>query len=157
MNTFTSLRLSGLALLSLAASTFAAPADWVGKPLPSLSLSYLDKEPELKGKPAVVEFWATWCPPCRKSIPHLNELQSQYKSQGLNIVGISDEDKKTVENFRKSTPMQYTVALDKDGSLAQKFGLQGIPHAFVVDKSGKIVWEGHPMQLQSSTIEQVLK
>ena len=58
-----------------------------GGQLPALSLSYLGKQPELTGKPLLVEFWATWCPPCRKSIPHLNEVYSKYKAQGLQIVG----------------------------------------------------------------------
>ncbi len=152
-----SLRVAAIALLSLAATSVADPAAWVGKPLPSLGLQYLDKAPELKGKPAIVEFWATWCPPCRKSIPHLNELYSKYKDKGLNIVGISDEDRSTVEKFRKTTPMDYAVGLDKGNSLGQKFGITGIPHSFVVDKSGKIVWQGHPMTLKETTIEEVLK
>ena len=157
MNTHSFLRTTGFALFSLAATSLAGPADWVGKPLPSLGLEFVDKAPELKGKPAIVEFWATWCGPCRTSIPHLNELYSKYKEKGLNIVGISDEDRATVEKFRKGTPMAYTVALDKGGTLGQKFGITGIPHAFVVDKTGKIVWEGHPMTLKEATIEEVLK
>jgi thiol-disulfide isomerase/thioredoxin len=146
-----------LALIALTTASFAAPADWVGKELPALGVQYLDPAPELKGKPAIVEFWATWCPPCRKSIPHLNEINSKYKAKGLNIIGISDEDQPTVEKFRKTLPMEYTVALDKGGELAQKFGITGIPQAFIVDKSGKIVWQGHPMELKESTIEEVLK
>jgi thiol-disulfide isomerase/thioredoxin len=152
-----SFRLASFAVISLAAFSFGAPAEWVGKALPPLSVQYLDAAPELKGKPAVVEFWATWCPPCRKSIPHLNEINQKYKAKGLVIIGISDEDQGTVEKFRKTLPMEYTVALDKGGSLQQKFGIEGIPQAFVVDKSGKIVWQGHPMELQESIIEGVLK
>src|SRR6478752_1957500 len=77
-----------------------------GQQLPSLALNYLGKQPDLTGKPLLVEFWATWCPPCRKSIPHLNEVYAKYKTQGLVIIGISDEDQKTVETFRKTTPME---------------------------------------------------
>jgi thiol-disulfide isomerase/thioredoxin len=134
----------------------SAPKDLVGKELPPLGVDYLEAAPELKGKPAIVEFWATWCPPCRKSIPHLNELNKKYKDKGLVIIGISDEDQKTVETFRKSTPMEYHVALDKKG-LGQKFGVSGIPHAFVVGKDGKVIWEGHPMQLTDAEIEKALK
>jgi thiol-disulfide isomerase/thioredoxin len=152
-----SLRLAGLALLGSALASFAAPADWVGKPLPALPVKYLDAKPELKGKPAVVEFWATWCPPCRKSIPHLNELNAKYKAKGLNIIGISDEKQDVVDSFRKTLPMEYTVALDDGGKLGEKFGITGIPQAFIVDKDGKIVWQGHPMELKEETIEKVLK
>lgn len=157
MISLASLRLAGLALLGSALASLAAPADWVGKPLPALSLKYLDAQPELKGKPAIVEFWATWCPPCRKSIPHLNEINAKYKGKGLAIIGITDEKKETVDGFRKTLPMDYTVAIDDGGKLSEKFGITGIPQAFIVDKNGKIVWQGHPMELKEDAIEAVLK
>lgn len=157
MNLLAPIRLAGLALFCSAVTSFAAPADWVGKPLPELAVKYVDAKPELKGKPAIVEFWATWCPPCRKSIPHLNDLNAKYKGKGLAIIGITDETQNEVATFRKSLPMDYTVALDEGGKLSQSFGITGIPHAFVVDKAGKIVWEGHPMQLKEETIESVVK
>lgn len=150
------LRHATLALALLSTAAVAAPEDFQGKPLPSLDVKYLDAAPELKGKPAIVEFWATWCPPCRKSIPHLNEISKKYKDKGLVVVGITDEDKATVEKFRKGTPMEYTVALD-EGQLGRKLGINGIPHAFVVDKEGKVVWHGHPLELDDKTLEGVLK
>jgi thiol-disulfide isomerase/thioredoxin len=153
----TLLTLAAAAVLIGCSPTNAAPADWVGKELPTLGVDYLGKTPDIKGKPVVVEFWATWCPPCRASIPHLNEVNKEFKDKGLVIIGISDEDKAKVEDFRKGVPMDYNVALDKQGKLAEKFGITGIPHAFVVGKDGKIAWEGHPMTLDKSVIEKVLK
>jgi thiol-disulfide isomerase/thioredoxin len=151
------LLLTAAALTVGALTTQAAePKDLVGKELPALGVSYLEAEPDLKGKPAIVEFWATWCPPCRKSIPHLNEISKKYKDKGLVVIGISNEDQKTVETFRKSTPMEYHVALDSKG-LGKKFGVSGIPHAFVVGKDGKVLWEGHPMQLTDAEIDKALK
>jgi thiol-disulfide isomerase/thioredoxin len=135
----------------------AAPKEWVGKELPALGVDYQAKAPDLKGKPVIVEFWATWCPPCRKSIPHLNEINKKFKDKGLIIVGITDEDKATVEGFQKTTPMEYSVAFDKGNKLGEKFGITGIPHAFIVGKDGKIAWEGHPMQMTEADIEKVLK
>ena len=64
---------------------------------------------DLKGKVAVVEFWATWCPPCRKSIPHLAELHKKHKGDGLVIIGLSDEPKDKVEEFSKKIDMPYVV------------------------------------------------
>jgi cytochrome c biogenesis protein CcmG, thiol:disulfide interchange protein DsbE len=134
----------------------AAPQDWVGKEFPAYTVDYLDKQPETKGKPVLVEFWATWCPPCKASIPHLNTIYKKHKDAGLVIIGVSDEDKDTIEKFRKNVPMDYTVAIDKK-ELGQKLGVQGIPHAFLIGKDGKVAWQGHPMRLTDADVEKVLK
>ena len=99
----------------------------------------------------VVEFWATWCPPCRTSIPHLTDLQRQFKDKGVTVIGISDEKAETVKPFveKMGDKMGYTVALDTEGKAndgymtAYKQG--GIPTAFVVDGKGQVAWVGHPM------------
>jgi thiol-disulfide isomerase/thioredoxin len=129
----------------------------VGQSLPKLSVQWLDKKPETEGKPMIVEFWATWCPPCRSSIPHLNEIYAKYKDKGLQIVGITDEDRAKIKKFEKDVPIEYAVGLDTNGKYAKPFGIQGIPHAVLVDKTGKVVWEGHPMSLKESQIEELLK
>ena len=104
-----------------------------------------------QGQTYVVEFWATWCPPCRTSIPHINKLYKTYKSKGLHVFGISDEPVDTVRNFvaRKGAGMSYTVVSDTSGSINNAYmkaaGLKGIPAAFVVGPSGRIVFIGHPM------------
>jgi len=122
----------------------------------------------MKGEPVdvssgvhVVEFWATWCPPCRTSIPHLTELQEKYGERGVKIVGISNEELGTVKSFveKMGNKMAYTVAIDKDGVSGDymgKYGINGIPHAFVV-KDGEVVWHGHPMAKLDDAIEDALK
>jgi thiol-disulfide isomerase/thioredoxin len=127
-----------------------------GAQLPSLSLNYLGTQPELTGKPLLVEFWATWCPPCRKSIPHLNQIYAKYKAQGLQIVGITDENEATVKKFQKQIPMDYNVAINTPQTIYEQFGIQAIPTAFLVNKAGKVVWTGHPMELSESQIQSVL-
>jgi cytochrome c biogenesis protein CcmG/thiol:disulfide interchange protein DsbE len=127
-----------------------------GDTFPALTLNYLGSQPELSGKPVIVEFWATWCPPCRKSIPHLNEIYAKYKAQGLQIVGITDEDEGTVKKFQEKIPMNYNVAINTPQSIYKQFGIEGIPTAYLVDKGGKIVWTGHPMDLTESQLQQVL-
>src|SRR5262249_22804189 len=111
----------------------------------------------------VVEFWATWCGPCRVSIPHLTELQKKYKDKGVSFIGVSicEQSQDGVEPFVKQMgdKMDYSVALDvvaegqqgNEGKRAQA-GMaaadeNGIPTAFVIRKDGKIAWIGHPMSM----------
>jgi cytochrome c biogenesis protein CcmG/thiol:disulfide interchange protein DsbE len=129
----------------------------VGEKLPELPLEYLTGQPEVAGRPMIVEFWATWCPPCRASIPHLNEIYAKYKDSGLIIIGVTKEEKDVVTNFLKRVPMSYFPALDRNGSLNKQFKITAIPHDVLVDKTGKIVWEGHPMALKEKQINKVLK
>tara|TARA_Y100001934_G_scaffold57259_2_gene70901 strand:+ start:216 stop:2591 length:2376 start_codon:yes stop_codon:yes gene_type:complete len=109
----------------------------------------------------VVEFWATWCPPCLTSIPHLTTMQKRYKEHGVNIIGISDEPLKTVEPFVKKMgdKMEYIVAIDDNDITSReymgRYGIGGIPHAFVV-KDGTVVWHGHPMSGLDKAIEEAL-
>jgi thiol-disulfide isomerase/thioredoxin len=122
-----------------------------------------------KGKAYIVEFWATWCGPCRVSIPHLNEIHNKYKDKGLIVIGQDcwENDEKLVAPFvsNMGDKMTYRVALDdKDGSKVGKMaetwmqaaGRNGIPSAFLVDTKGMIAWIGHPMELKDTVIEAVL-
>lgn len=119
------------------------------------------EEVDLSSGVNVVEFWATWCPPCRTSIPHLTALQKRFKDQGVNIIGISDEPLKTVEPFVKKMgdQMDYVVAIDDADATSEaymrRYGVNGIPHAFVV-KDGTVVWHGHPMSGLDEAIEEAL-
>jgi thiol-disulfide isomerase/thioredoxin len=121
------------------------------------------------GKAYLVEFWATWCGPCRESIPHLNEIHKKFKDKGLVVIGqdCMERDEDRVEPFIKKMgeKMTYRVALDNkqgsdDGKMAQTWmnaaGATGIPTAFLVDTKGVIAWIGHPMALKESVIEAVL-
>jgi thiol-disulfide isomerase/thioredoxin len=97
---------------------------------------------DLKGKVVVVEFWATWCPPCREAIPHLNQLRQRWLGKDVVIVGLTDEPAEEVARFAKKADLQYTVGT---GSLSSfDYGVDTIPHAFVLDGSGRIVWQGFP-------------
>lgn len=103
------------------------------------------------GSVYVVEFWATWCPPCRTSIPHLTEIQHKFKDQKVTIIGISKETAAKVKPFVEEwgAKMDYTVAIDKERtvykSYMEAFEVRGIPHAFIVNGKGQLVWHGHPM------------
>ena len=129
----------------------------LGDPAPALQIAkWVKGEPvDLaggKGKTVyIIEFWATWCPPCRQSIPHLTELQKKYKDKGVVCIGVTSEDPAVVEPFVKDqgSTMTYTVAVDNQGATTkaymEAFNIGGIPHAFIIDKEGRIAWHTHPM------------
>ena len=110
----------------------------------------------------VVEFWATWCGPCRTSIPHLTELQKKFKDKGAIFVGVSDEPLETVKPFveKMGEKMEYRVACDADSKTSdgymKAFGQNGIPTAFIVGKDAKVLWFGHPMAELEETLQQIL-
>lgn len=151
----TLLFLACVAAVVLAA--FPARADMVGEKLPTMSLNFVGKTPDIKGQPLLLEFWATWCPPCRTSIPHLNEIYAKFKDRGLRVVGVTDEPEMVIRKFQKENPMDYPVATDTGGRLSEKLGVTGIPTAFLINKSGDIVWQGHPMSMPEAEIEKILQ
>jgi thiol-disulfide isomerase/thioredoxin len=110
----------------------------------------------------VVEFWATWCGPCRVSIPHLTEVQKKFKDKGVVVIGISDETAEKVKPFveQQAEKMDYLVALDDERKsnkgYMQAYGQNGIPHSFIVSKEGKMIWHGHPMAGLDQAIEDIL-
>ncbi len=151
-----------LLVLALSAGVFAQQQTMakklkVGDPAPALHIEkWIKGKPfkmaDLKGKKAlVIEFWATWCPPCRRSIPHLTEIQKKYKDRGLVVMGISNEDPNEVSSFVEDMGerMEYHVAVDDQYKTTKAYmmaaGQNGIPTAFAIDKNGKIVWIGHPL------------
>jgi peroxiredoxin len=84
----------------------------------------------LHGKVVLVNFWATWCEPCRREIPDLNSLYQQFRNQGLVILGISDEDSQKVTAFKVQNPIIYPVLLDPDRKVNQQLAVEGVPKAF---------------------------
>jgi len=135
------------AAMALAGSAPAAEeASLVGQPAPEISAQYwLNSQPltlkALRGKVVVVEFWATWCGPCRQSIPHLVELSKKYTT--VTFIGMTEEPKGKVEPFAKELEMSYAVAGGSPTS--REYGVTGIPTAFIVGGDGNVVWQGHPM------------
>jgi thiol-disulfide isomerase/thioredoxin len=160
-------------LVFTAAVQPAAAALTIGDPPPKLQVGkWIQGDPVTEFKPGtvyIIEFWATWCGPCRDSIPHLNELYQQFKDRNLVVIGqdVWESDEGGVEPFVKKMGdrMTYRVALDdknggKKGAMAVNWmdaaDQHGIPTAFVVNQEGKIAWIGHPMALDRTLLDRIL-
>jgi len=121
--------------------------DWLNTPqAPTLAA--------LKGKIVVVEFWATWCPPCRQSIPHLIKMQSKYQDKGVVILGLTNEPLLAVKAFAEKMKMNYPIGTGSKS--AGVYGVEGLPTAFVIGVDGKISWSGHPMSGLEAAIEKAV-
>ena len=94
---------------------------------------------DYKGKVVLLDFWATWCSPCREEIPHFVDMQNKYGPQGFQVIGISmDDDAKPVREFYKQYKLNYPVAIGDD-KLAEHFGgVLGLPVNFIIDRQGSI-------------------
>ena len=104
--------------------------------------------PSISGKPAIIEFWATWCQPCVRATPHIVELSRKYKDQGLVTAGIHVQrgiDPEKIESFIDAFSIPYPIGLDRQDTVRTSFGVTPIPHAFVVSHTGDIVWDGNPL------------
>jgi len=140
MNTSLLKKLTSLALLAGTILT-AQAALKVGDDFPDLAGFKLDgKLPDaLKGKVVIVDFWASWCGPCKESFPAMNDLQKTYADKGLVIVAVNeDEEKSDMQDFLKDNAATFTVVRDAEQKLVGVAGIQTMPSSFVLDDTGKV-------------------
>lgn len=112
---------------------------------------------ELRGKVVLVNFWATWCPPCRKEIPYMETLYERFQKQGLVILAISDEEAAKVGPFMQERKVGFPVLLDPDRKVNDLFAVNGIPKSFVYDRDGKFVAQSIDMRTQKQFLEMLAK
>lgn len=118
-----------------------------GKPAPEFELNLVDgkgktlKLSDLEGKSVVVNFWATWCEPCKVEMPWLVRLQEKYRAQGLQIVGVAMDKspEKTIARFARRMHVNYPVVLGTDKVAALYGGVEGLPELFFIDRPGTII------------------
>lgn len=156
------------------ASASILPAAWAsqvtprtlqpGDPAPALGLNSLLQAPAgsqatwdaLKGNVVVLEFWATWCGPCRAAIPHLNELTEAFKDRPVRFISITDEDEWRVRNFLKVTPIRGWIGLDPARSAHTACGVLLIPHTVLVGRDGRIAAILQPSEVTADVLNRLL-
>jgi peroxiredoxin len=127
----------------LAVAGWASAAATVGATAPDFTLRTLNgpnmRLQEQRGKVVLVNFWATWCGPCRKEMPHLNRISDKYKSAGLAMMGVNvDEDVRKAAEVAGKLAVSFPVLLDTDKAVSKLYDLNAMPSTMVIDRSGRV-------------------
>ena len=133
---------------------------FLGKPAPAITVQkWINKEPDRAGKFILIDFWATWCGPCRKAVPELNRFHEKFGDK-LVVMGISNEKEDVVRKFTDEN-IKYYSALDTTAALKKQFEVTGIPHCVIINPAGIVVWEGYPLlngyELTDEVVASLLK
>ncbi|MEO8371633.1 MAG: TlpA disulfide reductase family protein [Candidatus Solibacter sp.] len=107
----------------------------------------------LKGRIVLLNFWATWCPPCRKEMPDMEKLYRAYEKRGLTVIAVSDEDRPTVEQFLAKNAYSFPVALDPGREVNKAFNVDGIPKSFIFDREGRLAAQAIDMRTETQFMQ----
>jgi cytochrome c biogenesis protein CcmG/thiol:disulfide interchange protein DsbE len=137
------LRINAAALLLVGLSQSFALALDKGQTAPEIALKTLAGEPvklsALKGKVVLVDFWASWCAPCRESMPVLEKLSKSYKEQGFVVLGVNiDNDAEAARKFLKDLPVSFQVVNDAQKQVAKAYAPPTMPSSYLIDRQGKV-------------------
>ena len=144
----------------------SAPAPAVTKgAAPSFSLEDRDGRryslSQFKGRPVLIDFWASWCGPCRRSMPAIEQLYKKYRVQGLQVVGINIEGRTPKAlDYVQAGGYTFPILFDSgnwESPVARSYGIRSIPRSFLLDADGNVVFAGHPSSLEESLIEAALR
>lgn len=133
---------------------------FLGKPAPRLVVEkWLQPSPKTRGKFVLIDFWATWCPPCRAAIPEINRFQRKFGNR-LVCIGLTNEPEATV--LKLTDPkIEYPIAIDTQARTKKEVGVTGIPHVLILDPKGIVRWEGFPFlkgyELTDAVIAGIIK
>src|SRR4051812_31251436 len=141
---FVCLFLFAMSTIGMAAEKKLWAKSYIGQKAPDFVVEkWLTKEPDTKGKFVLIDFWATWCGPCRKAIPELNEFHKKFGDK-LVVIGVSDETEAKVEAMT-DPKITYFSALDSKARTKKAYEVKGIPHVVIIDPQGIVRWEGFPL------------
>lgn len=142
--------LMGLLMMAFSLLSYATNAPDFS--LPSTDSSTL-KLSQFKGKVVLLDFWASWCGPCRQSFPWMNEMIARYGKDGLAVVAVNlDENRKDAEKFLQEVPANFNIAFNPQGNIPEAYHVQGMPTSYLVDRNGQLV--GGHIGFNSSETEQ---
>jgi thiol-disulfide isomerase/thioredoxin len=136
--------LSSVAFALLAGACLTANATDVGQPAPQFTLPTLQQDQptalaQYAGKVVYLDFWASWCAPCRTSFPLLDKLHGKLKAQGFEVVAVNlDEDKANAEKFLQEIPVGFTVLRDAKGEWEKQYVVESMPTSFIIDRQGVV-------------------
>ena len=132
----------GLILSALVASVGSVSAQEVGSRAPAFDVPTATKPvrlADLKGQVVYLDFWASWCAPCKLSFPFMNEMQAKYGPRGLTIVSVSvDRNRADADKFLVTTPAKFVIGYDPEGKLAEIYKPKGMPTSYVIGTDGKV-------------------
>lgn len=132
----------GLTALALALSAGSTVAQEVGSRAPTFDLVGTPKQvrlADMKGQVVYVDFWASWCAPCKQSFPWMNEMQAKYAARGFTVIGVNvDQKREDADKFLVNTPAKFAVAYDTTGKVAEVYQPKGMPTSFLIGADGKV-------------------
>lgn len=141
--------LANLAEISTANINNGQTGRKIGDPAPDFNLQFADgnkaRLSDYKGRPVIMNFWATWCPPCREEMPGFVNVYNRYKADNVLVIGVNaQETAAEAADFARSYQMTFPVALDGRGELMQLYNVRGLPTTVFIDKEGRIagMWSG---------------
>lgn len=152
--------LSTTALAATGAS--AGVMDWyngvkVGARLPAYDTQFLGASPSPDARLTLIDFWATWCAPCREEFPHLNLLQQRLAPEGLAVIGLTQEPVQVASEFLKKVTIEYPVGAAGEQPLQKQLGIKALPYAVLVNRARVIVWRGQASSLTPAQALQALQ
>ena len=96
---------------------------------------------DYRGKPVILNFWATWCPPCREEMPSMQRAYEALKADGIAVVAINvGEDVETIDQYMEDEPVDFPLPMDTDAKVTQRYPMKGLPTSFVIDPQGRLVY-----------------
>ena len=141
----------------LSMSAGAGVMDWfngarIGAKLPDFDTEYLGVVPEGTPRLMLIDFWATWCAPCREEFPHLNRLSSTFAAEGLVVIGLTQEPIQLAKDFLRKVDIQYPVGAAGNRPLQKLLAIKALPYAVLVDRQRVIIWRGQASSLNAEDL-----